>query len=122
MEAMRPSPTTDDHAPDRGAPAGAARRRLLPPVGPIDAWIDGDLLRATGIRYACAERFGVPSPRSIMRGPRRPPAGPRRAPRPYDPMGDRLFSPLTRELEVDEHPQHLSVTAPADAPPMPSCP
>lgn len=109
-------------SPDRpglstGAPADAPRRIVHPPVGPYQCWIDGDLLRATGIRYAVAERFGTPHPApdhaEVLPALTWSPA----APQTVGPMGDVLFGPSTRVLEVDEHCQFLSVTAPADAAP-----
>lgn len=44
---------------DNSAPA-VATRRFDTPIGRVDALIDGDVVRARGIRYARATRFGAP--------------------------------------------------------------
>lgn len=101
----------------RGAPDGAELRRFDAPVGPIDGWIDGDLVRATGIRYARADRFGIPRPEPDHAEPFRATRWALASPQNYGPKGDELFGPLTRDLGADEHCQRLSITAPADAAP-----
>ena len=45
-----------------GAPASAPRRRLDTTAGLIDAWEDGPVLRASGLRYATANRYAPPRP------------------------------------------------------------
>lgn len=45
-----------------GAPADAPRRRLTTTAGTIEAWVDGPILRASGLRYATAHRYAPPRP------------------------------------------------------------
>ncbi len=103
-----------DHPTAQGAPEDAERRRFTPPVGPIDAWRDGDLWRATGIRYARAERWGVPEPEPDHTQPLAATRWAAAPPQTTDATGEALYSPLRRDLDVDEHCQRLSILAPAD--------
>src|SRR5690625_2708222 len=57
--AMVPQPQPQ---PLPGAPPQAPRRRIHAPCGTVEGWIDGEVLRATGIRYARSARFGEPDP------------------------------------------------------------
>ena len=63
-----------DQAPDglftKGGPVSARMTMPVPrdapiyrtPCGPVAGWIDGPVIRATGIPYATAERFCEPVP------------------------------------------------------------
>lgn len=114
---MTPAPARPSAATTHGAPPGAARRRFAPPVGPVDGWVDGDLVRATGIRYAVADRFEAPHPAPDHVEPLDASRWSAACPQNHDPQGDALFSAQTRDLGTDEHCQRLSITAPADAAP-----
>lgn len=105
MTARRPLP---------GAPAEAPRLRVQAPCGTIEGWVDGEVLRATGIRYARATRFGAPAPEpeadGIIDATTWSPASPQ-----YPDLAlEAMFGTQQRPLRMDEHCQYLSVTAPAD--------
>lgn len=109
--------TATSAATPTGAPSHAERHRFTPPVGPIDGWLDGDLVRATGIRYATAGRFEKPRPVPDHTDTLDATTWSPTCPQNQSDDGDLLFSPLLRDLSVDEHCQYLSVTAPADVTP-----
>lgn len=77
---------------------------------------DGDLVRATGIRYARAERYGLPVAEPPATEPVMATSFSPACPQAPAPVMDDLVR-STRDLGVDEHCQRLSVTAPADAAP-----
>ncbi len=85
-----------------------------PPCGPVAGWRDGDVLRATGIPYATAERFqppvSAPDWTGVLSATSPSPACPQ-APVPFldDILGTRYG-----ELPGSEHCQQLSITLPAD--------
>jgi para-nitrobenzyl esterase len=85
------------------------------PAGTVLGWRSGSVLRATGIRYARADRFGRPSgePRSseVIEATTWAPACPQ-AP---SPLLQELLPGAMGELTVDEDCQRLSVTVPEDA-------
>lgn len=93
---------------------GTALRTVECPAGTVTCWDDGPLLRATGIRYARAERYGLPAAEpegGSIDATQWSPRCPQRASEMSTPGGD------PRALRVDEHCQYLSVTAPADVDP-----
>jgi para-nitrobenzyl esterase len=87
---------------------------FAPPCGPVTGWLDGDVVRATGIPYATAGRFEPPVPAAdwseVFRATALSPACPQ-APVPFldDVLGTRYG-----ELPGDEDCQRLSITLPAD--------
>ncbi|MGW6032247.1 carboxylesterase family protein [Gordonia terrae] len=86
------------------------------PAGTIIARVDGDVLRATGIRYAHAARFESPSAQPPADEPidatSWSPACPQRDGEGivHSTFGDAALG----EMVGDEHAQYVSVTAPAD--------
>lgn len=87
---------------------------FTPPCGPIDGWEDGDVIRATGIPYANADRFAAPAPSRDWTEPFKAselsPACPQvRSRFLTEVLGDPLAG-----LPRDEQCQKLSVTRPHD--------
>ncbi|GAC66846.1 carboxylesterase family protein [Gordonia soli] len=86
------------------------------PAGTVMGWTDGPVVRATGIRYAHAERFEVPTPQPPATEPidatSWSPACPQRDEDGivHNTFGDAALG----DLVPDEHAQYLSVTIPAD--------
>lgn len=83
--------------------------------GTILGWQDGNVIRATGIPYASAERYQVPQETTALRG-EEPYAATK-----WSPACPQSFSPILREvlgmdmlngLPLDENCQHLSITLP----------
>ncbi|MFB7799476.1 carboxylesterase family protein [Isoptericola sp. NPDC056134] len=91
--------------------------RFTPPCGPVDGWADDDVVRATGIPYAHADRFARPLPvpdrNEAFAATGWSPACPQ-APVPF--LDEVLGSPGAG-VPGDEHCQRLSVTMPADVRP-----
>ncbi|MEO7586959.1 MAG: carboxylesterase family protein, partial [Arachnia sp.] len=85
------------------------------PAGNVTGWYDGAVMRATGIRYARAERHRAPEAEPEGDGDidatHFSPRCPQRANPLQTPESER------REMGVDEHAQYLSITAPRDAVP-----
>lgn len=82
------------------------------PAGRITGWRDGEVIRATGIPYARAERFEKPVPvRDLGEFEARQwsPSAPQNAME--EPP---LFGPELRDLGVSEDCQNLSITLPGD--------
>lgn len=82
------------------------------PAGRITGWRDGEVIRATGIPYARAERFDKPVPvRDLGEFEAREwsPSAPQN-PAEEPP----LFGPELRDLPVSEDCQNLSITVPGD--------
>ncbi|RMB61741.1 carboxylesterase family protein [Tessaracoccus antarcticus] len=83
------------------------------PAGKVLGWYDGAVKRATGIRYARAERYGKPVAEPEVDGDvdatRFSPRCPQRANPLQRPESER------RDMGVDEHCQYLSITTPRDA-------
>lgn len=88
---------------------------FTPPCGPIRGWRDGDVTRATGIRYAEAARFAppraAPDHADVFDAggwapscPQLPSAG----------LVEALGPGVVNGLPHDEHCQRLSITMPAD--------
>ncbi len=90
------------------------------PAGAIAGRVDGDVIRATGIPYARAERFEPPVPVTLLPG--QPSPFPAFEPSPASPQ---LSSPVLEfllegthdALTFSEHCQFLSITVPADSSP-----
>src|SRR5699024_12861921 len=68
-----PAEPTTPRLPPPGAPPEAPRRCIHAPCGIVEGWIDGEVLRATGIRYARAARFGGAAPEPAAAGTPRAP-------------------------------------------------
>lgn len=90
-----------------------------PPCGPVTGWVDGPVIRATGIPYAAAERFARPEPlpdrTEVFAANNWSPACPQNR----SPLIDLQCGPGgVAGLGVDEHCQRLSVTRPADPDPL----
>ncbi|MFE0751693.1 carboxylesterase family protein [Gordonia sp. NPDC058843] len=89
------------------------------PAGTIVARVDGQVVRATGIRYAHAERFEAPSPQPPADEPidatSWSPACPQRNGEGivHNTFGDAALG----EMVGDEHAQYVSVTLPVDRQP-----
>lgn len=98
---------------------------LTPPSGPVRAWVDGDVLRATGIRYAVAERFRPPVPAPDHHDVFEATTWSAPCPQHAVPLLDQVLGSAgagapgvgNRGVPVDEHCQRLSVTMPADVDP-----
>jgi para-nitrobenzyl esterase len=88
-----------------------------PPCGPVRGWTDGDVVRATGIPYATADRFEPPVPApdwaEVLAATSWSPA----CPQPPTPLLDAVLGNQLEHLPRDEHCQHLSVTVPRAARP-----
>lgn len=108
---------TTPRQPLPGAPPEAPRRCIHAPCGIVEGWIDGEVLRATGIRYARAARFGEPAPEPDADGILDATAWSPAAPQYPDLALEAMFGAQQRPLRMDEHCQYLSVTAPADLAP-----
>ncbi|MEO5781602.1 MULTISPECIES: carboxylesterase family protein [Arthrobacter] len=84
-----------------------------PPCGPVAGWRDGDVVRATGIPYASANRFQPPVPMAdwseVLMATTRAPA----CPQGPVPFLDEVLGTRFGELPGNEHCQHLSITLPA---------
>ena len=103
-------------APD--APTASAAPRYDPPCGPIVGWRDGDVVRATGIPYARAERFARPDAVADRSEPLTATGWSPASPQPPAPNLERLLgAAAVGDPAIDEHCQHLSITLPADAAP-----
>ena len=94
--------------------ANTGRRIVVTPTGPIDAPVDDGIVRARGIPYATAERFGLPRPVAPWTQAR--PATARGPAAPQDPSRlDTVAGAVGADLEQSEDCQVVSVTAMADA-------
>ncbi|GLB68505.1 carboxylic ester hydrolase [Arthrobacter mangrovi] len=90
----------------------SATLAFAPPCGPIHAWDDGAVVRATGIPYAAADRFAAPVPARDWTEPfaatEPSPACPQARSRFLaEVLGDALAG-----MPRDEHCQRLSITLP----------
>lgn len=90
---------------------------FTPPSGPIRGWIDGPVVRATGIPYAASERFAPPQPVADRDGPLEATSWSPACPQRPVPFLDAVLGSSISDLAVDEHCQRLSVTLPPDAAP-----
>ncbi len=91
-------------------------RSFLPPAGPIEAVVDGDVTRALGIPYAQADRFAPPRPLPDTTEPFRADTPAPVPPQPSATFVDQLL-PRMDHLQVDEHCQRLTITVPTDVRP-----
>lgn len=99
----------------------SARIRLMPdllftpPCGPIRGWRDGEVTRATGIRYAEAVRFqpprAAPDHSEVIDADEWAPSCPQL---PSAGLVEALGPGVVNGLPHDEHCQRLSITMPAD--------
>lgn len=87
--------------------------RFDAPSGPVIGWQDGRVLRATGLPYATAERFGRPAPAADRTEPFVAHDWSPQSPQPADAIADTMFGVDPRGLAADENCQHLSITLPA---------
>lgn len=82
------------------------------PAGTCHGWRDGDVIRATGIRYARAERYGLPSPepdtKRIDATSWAPACTQEQSERERE-----LIGPMLDQLGFAEDCQRLSITMPA---------
>ncbi|WP_225235606.1 carboxylesterase family protein [Klenkia terrae] len=88
-------------------------------AGVFTARREGDLVRATGIRYARAERFRLPVAEPTASEPVPATSLSPACPQNPTPLLDDLLVDAMGELTVDEDCLRLSVTAPADADGLP---
>jgi para-nitrobenzyl esterase len=87
-------------------------------AGTVVGWRDGDLLRATGIRYARADRFTAPVPESPAKEPIMATTWAPACPQSSEPITEQAWGAgHLGTLDYDEHCQRLSVTTPADTTP-----
>ncbi|MGN6605658.1 MAG: carboxylesterase family protein [Jatrophihabitans sp.] len=92
--------------------------RFVAPAGEFVGRRDGEVVRATGIRYARAARWAVPQPEppaeTVVDATAWSPA----CPQPPDPVGAKLIGAgMLGDLPFDEHCQRLSITVPGDLAP-----
>jgi para-nitrobenzyl esterase len=84
------------------------------PAGLIVGWRDGAVVRATGIRYARAARFGVPVAEPVATAPILALTPAPACPQVADPLLDQVLGELFATLRFEEDCLRLSVTIPAD--------
>lgn len=87
------------------------------PAGTIIGRRDGEVVRATGVRYARAARFGEPTAEPPATGPIEATTWAPACPQAEVPLLDAVLHEPMGELSHDEDCQWLSVTAPADVQP-----
>ena len=92
------------------------------PAGTIVGWCDGAVVRATGIRYARAERFQPPVPESAAVAPILATTPAPACPQVADPRLALAFGDFHTDATFDEDCLRLSVTRPADWQPAESLP
>src|SRR5699024_6011590 len=97
-----------------GAPAWAPRRRFHAPCGSVEGRVDGHLARATGIRYARADRFREPVPAPDADGIIEATSWSPAAPQHPDAALEAMYGADVRPLRSDEDCHFLSVTMPGD--------
>ncbi|MEL7975604.1 carboxylesterase family protein [Isoptericola sp. F-RaC21] len=91
--------------------------RFTPPCGPVDGWADDDVVRATGIPYAHADRFERPVPVPDRDTPFEATSWSPACPQAPVPFLDEVLGSPGAGVPGDEHCQRLSVTMPADVRP-----
>ncbi|WP_309124957.1 carboxylesterase family protein [Kocuria sp.] len=87
---------------------------FAPPCGPVRGWVDGEVVRATGIPYAVAGRFTAPTPTidwsELFDATAPAPA----CPQVRSAFLEEIIGGAMDGLPRDEHCQRLSVTLPRD--------
>ncbi|TGE08670.1 carboxylesterase family protein [Hymenobacter fodinae] len=84
------------------------------PAGPIVGWREGNLLHASGIRYARAQRFHPPVAEPASPTPLQATNPSPACPQVPDPLLDQVLGDLFTELTFSEDCLRLSITLPAD--------
>ena len=87
------------------------------PAGTVRGWRDGDVLRATGIRYATAARFEEPVPAPVALETIEATAWSPACPQPGSPTLDAACHEPMGGMTYDEDCLRVSVTVPADIQP-----
>lgn len=87
------------------------------PAGTVVGWRDDGVLRATGIRYARAERHEAPVAELAAREPIVATTWAPACPQPSAPLLEAVLHDPMGDLTYDEHCQRLSVTVPVDTSP-----
>ncbi|MFF1252212.1 carboxylesterase family protein [Pseudarthrobacter sp. NPDC058329] len=90
---------------------------FAPPCGPVTGWLDGDVIRATGIPYASAGRFQAPVPAADWAEPFAATSPAPACPQGPVPFLDDVLGTRYGELPGSEDCQNLSITMPADLAP-----
>lgn len=90
---------------------------FTPPSGPVRGWVDRDVVRATGIRYAVADRFGPPVAAADHDDTVDATTWSAPCPQHRVPLLDEVLGVGHNGVPVDEHCQRLSVTMPRDVAP-----
>ncbi|HWV79336.1 MAG TPA: carboxylesterase family protein [Isoptericola sp.] len=90
---------------------------FTPPCGPVHGWADDDVVRATGIPYAHADRFERPVPAPDRDAPFEATEWSPACPQAPVPFLDEVLGSPGADVPGDEHCQRLSVTMPADVRP-----
>ena len=111
---MTELPQADLRFGEETIPSSPVNLEFAPPCGPVVGYVAGQVIRATGIPYAEAERFEAPTPVHDWTVPlhatRPSPASPQLVMSNLDTLvGDSLG-----DVPQDEHCQHLSITMPLD--------
>lgn len=88
--------------------------RFTPPSGPVLGWVDGDVVRATGIPYATAGRFEAPRRIADSTVPRSATQPAPACPQPPSPHLERIVGSPTGGLPQHEDCHRLSITMPVD--------
>lgn len=84
------------------------------PAGLIVGWRDGAVLRATGIRYARAARFGLPVAEPVATAPIMATTLAPACPQVADPLLEQVLGELSATLRPEEDCLRLSLTLPTD--------
>ncbi len=100
-----------------GVPESSGNPTFVCPAGTITGYVDRGVHRATGIRYARADRFSPPQPEPPATAPILAGEPGPACPQAPVPMLDVVLARPMRGMTYDEHCQRLSVTLPADAGP-----
>lgn len=97
--------------------AASTTARFSCDAGEVQGWVDDDVLRATGIRYARAERYGAPVAEPPAAEPIDATSWAPGSPQAGSPLLERMFPTGFGDIPQDEHCQRLSVTMPLDVAP-----
>ena len=101
------------------SPEPALTSQLLfhPPCGPVSGWRDGDVIRATGVPYARAQRFQPPAPAPDWTAEFAATSLSPACPQAPVPFLDAVLGTKYGELPGSEDCQNLSITVPGDLAP-----